>query len=108
MVKPSCHSCVFAYWNPGQWLRSLSSGWPCRPACANHPDTPGLMREIPPGGVCRNYRAKPANPDLADGTVKQIPPGGGQYAYVDAADYEWLSQYKWSISNGYAARQEKG
>lgn len=63
--------------------------------------------ETPYGGVCRNYRAKPANPDPADGTVRQIPLGGGQYAYVDAADYEWLSQHKWNVSGGYAARREK-
>jgi hypothetical protein len=43
-----------------------------------------------------------------DGTVKRIPLAGGLYAYVDAADYEWLSQYKWGVYNGYAARQESG
>jgi hypothetical protein len=66
------------------------------------------MRELPPGGVCRNYRAKPAAPDSADGAVKQIPLAGGLYAYVDAADYEWLNQYRWGVYNGYAARQENG
>jgi hypothetical protein len=107
MVQPSCHTCVFAFWNPSQWLRSLGSGFPSRPACANHPDTPGVMREIPPGGVCRNYRAKPAIPNPADDTVKRIPLSGGLYAYVDAGDYEWLSQYKWGVCSGYAARYEK-
>jgi hypothetical protein len=30
------------------------------------------------------------------------------YAYVDAADYEWLSQYCWYVqAGGYAARREK-
>jgi len=108
MVKPSCHTCVFAFWNPGLWMRTLWSGFPARPVCANHPDTPGLMRETPPGEVCRNYRAKPATPNPADETVKRIPLAGGLYAYVDATDYEWLSQYKWVVSNGYAARREKG
>jgi hypothetical protein len=80
---------------------------PGRPLCANHPDAPGVMRESPPGGVCRNYRAKPAAPDLADGTVKRIPLAGGLYAYVDTADYEWLNQYKWQLSSsGYAVRRE--
>jgi hypothetical protein len=107
MVKPSCHTCVFAYWDRGLWLRSLGLGWPGRPVCANHPDAPGVMREIPPGGVCRNYRAKPAAPNLADETVKRIPLAGGLYAYVDAADYEWLSRYKWGVRSGYAARYKK-
>lgn len=31
----------------------------------------------------------------------------GSYVYVDAADYEWLSQWKWyTTSGGYAARRE--
>jgi len=108
MVKPTCHTCVFAYWDKGLWLRTLWSGFACRPACANHPDTPGLMREIPPGKVCRNYRARPPSPDPADETVKRIPLSGGLYAYVDAADYERLSRHKWRVCAGYAARYEKG
>jgi hypothetical protein len=108
MAKASCHSCVYAFWDKGKWLRGLGLGMPDRPVCANHPDTPGLMREIPPGGVCRNYRAKPKDPDLADGTVKRIPLAGGLYAYVDAADFESLSKYNWSLCSGYASRMEKG
>ena len=33
--------------------------------------------------------------------------GDGCYAYVDAADYEWLSQWNWHLDSGYAARYEK-
>jgi hypothetical protein len=108
MVNRSCTTCVYAWWEPGQWLASLSSGFPSRPVCANHPDSPGLMKTVPFGGPCRNYRAKPTAPDLADGTVKRIPLSDGVYAYVDAADYEWLSKYTWHLANGYAARREKG
>jgi len=108
MAKASCYSCVYAFWDRGKWLRGLGLGMPDRPVCANHPDTPGLMREIPPGGVCRNYRAKPKDPDLADGTVKRIPVAGGLYAYVDAADFESLSRHAWGLDSGYAARMEKG
>jgi hypothetical protein len=106
MVNRSCTTCVYAWWEPGQWLASLPLGFPSRPACANHPDSPGRMRAVPFGGPCRNYRAKPAAPDLADGTVKRIPLGDGQYTYVDAADYESLSKYTWHLANGYAARRE--
>jgi len=60
---------------------------------------------VPHGGPCRNYRAKPARPK---GDVRQIPLGDGMYAYVDAADYEELSRYKWCVRGGYAARRENG
>lgn len=59
-----------------------------------------------PSRACRDYRPKPATPE---GDVKRIPLTGGLYAYVDAADYEWLSRYNWHAYNdGYAARHEKG
>ena len=32
--------------------------------------------------------------------------GDGFCAYVDAADYEWLSQFHWHMDNGYAIRRE--
>ena len=108
MGKASCYSCVYSFWEKGKWIWGLGLGMPYRPVCANHPDAPGLMREIPPGGVCRNYRAKLKDLDLADGTVKRIPLAGGLYAYVDAADFESLNKYNWGVRNGYAARSEKG
>jgi hypothetical protein len=60
---------------------------------------------VPAGGVCRNYRTKAATPK---GQVKQIPVGDGLCAYVDAADYEWLSQWTWGLHNGYASRYKNG
>jgi hypothetical protein len=107
MSEPSCHACVFAWWDPGQWLANLTGFFGARPVCANQPEAPARMR-IVPLDVCRNYRAKPPTPDLSDGTVKTIPVAGGYYAYVDAADYEWLSRYKWCLTSGkYAARYDK-
>ncbi|MBN2133457.1 MAG: HNH endonuclease, partial [Sedimentisphaerales bacterium] len=50
-------------------------------------------------------RRKP--PDPAEG-AKRIPLSDGLYAYVDAADYEWLSRYTWYLQNGYPARRAKG
>jgi len=105
MVNRSCTTCVYAWWEPGQWMAGLALGFPSRPVCANHPDSPGRMTAVPYGGPCRNYRAKPATPE---GDVKRIPLAGGLYAYVDAADYEWLNKYRWSFCNGYAARYAKG
>jgi hypothetical protein len=108
MAKQTCYSCVYAYWDKCQALIGLSFGFPSRPVCANQPDCPGQQRPVPPGGVCRNYRARPETPDLADGTVKRIPLTGGLFVYVDATDYEWLSPYTWSCHGGYAARHVKG
>jgi len=106
MTKASCHNCVYACWDLGQAMQSSSSGWPSRPVCANHADAPGRLQPTPLGRVCRNYRARPATPE---GDVKRIPLTGGFYAYVDAADYEWLSKYSWRVfSGGYAMRCEKG
>lgn len=40
---------------------------------------------------------------------RQIPLSRGLSATVDAADYAWLSQWKWSAgSDGYAVREERG
>ena len=104
MTKPSCHNCLYAYWDPGLWLSTLWSGFPTRPACANHPDSLGRMAPVPAGGVCRNYRPRPPEPDKA---AKRIPLSDGFYTYVDAADYESLSKHSWYLANGYAARREK-
>ncbi len=109
MAQPTCHSCVYAYWDRGLWLRTLASGFPARPFCANHPDSLGREREVPYGDVCRNYRPRPKTPDLADGTVKRIPITGGFIAYVDAADYPQISRWRWHMeSGGYAMRTENG
>jgi hypothetical protein len=104
MVNRSCTTCVYAWWDQGHWLTSLSTGFPSRPVCANHPDSLGRMRPVSFGTPCRNYRPKLPEPE---GGVKRIPLGGGLYAYVDAADYEWLSQWAWHVIGGYAGRYEK-
>jgi len=72
--------------------------------CANHPDTPGIMREVS-GRLCRNYRPKPPEPG-AD--ARRIVLTNGMVAYVDAADYEEISKHSWRlVSGGYAGRYEK-
>lgn len=106
MARECCHNCLYAWWDICQMMQSFTSGFPHRPACANHPDSLGRMRLVRIGsGVCRNYRRRPADP--AKG-AKRIPVSDGLYAYVDVADYEWLSQWTWHLINGYAARWEKG
>ncbi len=100
--QASCHSCVYAHWDRCLWMRSLGTGWPAWPTCGNHPDSYGRMKECPHTRVCRNYRARPPVPQ-GEG-VKTIPLGGGLYAYVDAADFEWLNQWTWRVQGGYAVR----
>jgi hypothetical protein len=94
---------VYVNCDPQVWLRCLAAGEMLVPRCANHPQWPGQMHDVT-GVPCRNYRPKPAEP-LGD--IRRIPLGHGQYAIVDAADYEWLNQWKWRVHGGYAMRYEK-
>jgi len=98
----TCFDCVYSYWDRCQIPWCLSVGYPVRPVCGNQPDFPGRMRPCPFGKVCRNYRPRVPTPQ---GDVKQIPLGEGFFAYVDAADFEWLNQWTWHVRGGYAARR---
>jgi hypothetical protein len=106
MAERTCHNCVYSWCDPCAWLRVLWAGEPIVPQCANHPLWSGQLHDVP-GVPCRNYRPKPAEPKGDD--VRWIPLGDGRYAYVDAADYEWLRQWTWhAYPDGYAARNENG
>ncbi len=104
MAVHTCYNCVYGYCDPEVWLRDAYFGEPLLVQCANHPWWPGRMHDVS-GVPCRNYRPKPKLP--GGDAVRLIPLGDGFYAYVDAADYEWLSRYRWFLHNGYAGRREK-
>jgi hypothetical protein len=104
-MAETCYNCVYSHWDRNQAMWTMSVGVPTRPTCANHPESFGRMKECPLGRVCRNFRPRPPTP--TGETVKTIPLGGGYYAYVDAADYEWLSQWTWGLQGGYAMRLER-
>jgi len=105
MAGPCCHNCIYSVCDPELWLRLMWAGEPILPRCANHPQWPGQMHEVP-GVPCRNYRRKPLVPQ---GEVRLIPLAEGSYTYVDAADYQWLSRWRWhTTSGGYPARAGKG
>ncbi len=105
MSGPNCHNCIYSVCDPELWLRLMWAGELILPRCANHPQWPAQLHDVP-GVPCKNYRRKPAVPQ---GDVRLIPLTDGLYAYVDAADYEWLSKWNWHItSGGYPARTEKG
>jgi hypothetical protein len=102
----TCHTCIYAHWDKGLWVRTMTLGFPARPMCANQTDSFGRMKECPTGPACRNYRPRPPTPTGEN--VKMIPLTKGFYAYVDAADFEWLNQWHWYVYNGYAGRREHG
>jgi len=96
---------VYSVCDPGLWLRQLCLNESIVPRCANHPWWPGRLHDVS-GVPCRNYRPRPPAPQGDE--VRMIPLDEGFYAYVDAADYEWLSQWKWHAAGGYAVRSGKG
>jgi len=105
MAGANCYNCIYSVCDPELWLRLMWMDEPILPRCANHPWWPGQLHEVP-GVPCRNYRPKPKTPE---GDVRLIPLTEGFYAYVDASDYEWLSQWNWHIaSGGYPARSGPG
>jgi len=115
----TCYDCVYAQWDKGLWLRQLAGCWPSLPMCTIHPDAPGTLRQVPPGGPCQHFRPKwkpPLRldpPEPPNDEIRYIALTKGKLATVDAADYEWLSQYKWCVTSTpegrpYAYRKDKG
>jgi hypothetical protein len=60
------------------------------PACTEPP--------LLPSKTDRVRRALSVVPEKGTPTVKEIVLSGGQVALVDDADFEWLNQWKWSLS----------
>jgi hypothetical protein len=99
-----CHNCSYSYWDREVAVRCMGAGIMDWPGCANQPGAYGRMQRVPGRGMCLNYRGRPPEPV---GDIRQIPLDNGFYAYVDAADYEWLNRWIWSTRGGYAIRLEK-
>jgi hypothetical protein len=111
-----CQLCAYAC-PPPEGRRRLDSlaGLPTFLICTNHPDSPGRMRQVVPTEKCRNFKAARWRPPRLkspkrmpapttcepNGKVRHIPVGHGLFATVDAADYKWLSKYRWSACNSY-------
>ena len=121
MDKRCCGNCAYATRLWGRWLRIIMAGWSGLRICFNSDQSPGRMQEVYPTGSCRNFRPRPveqhrakrrdhsSNVPRPKEDTRLIPLGHGVFAIVDAADYEWLSQYKWSLYGpGYAARHAHG
>jgi hypothetical protein len=103
MARHKCHECIYAGRPPAaRSLISLNAGWPAMLACVNHPEAPGELRDVlPSADACRNFRLRPeppvrlAPPPPPKKGLRYIALTKGKFALVDAADYEWLSQYRW-------------
>ena len=104
MGKRSCENCTYATRLWGRWLRIIMAGWSGLRVCFNSTQSPGRMQEVYPTGSCRNFcprraapfRAEP--PEPPDDSIRYIPLTKGQFAIVDAEDYDRLSRYKWCVS----------
>ena len=105
--------CASRVWNgrPDEWV------------CANHPDHAGQLTLVASGGGgawdagqrCRSFRFRPVTggtpAQVGGDQIRYISLTGGLSAIVDAADYEWLSKYRWRITwanSGYVYSTMKG
>jgi hypothetical protein len=101
MAKGKCVNCIYSGCEPTLWLKNLTICWPATRTCINHPDAPGEMKQVMPSETCRNFRERPQPPVRLDAPappkegLRYIALTKGKFATVDAADYEWLSQFRW-------------
>ena len=105
-----CRDCAFA--NPLQYDRRILR------ICVNTPKAQGMLAIVDPSGVCPRFREPPAEvvrgipPECEDKDIRYISLTRGQFAVVDAADFEWLTKYRWhALWSGdifYASRKEHG
>ena len=114
----SCCDCAYAHWNENRCMMPPLGSWTASLICANWAASPGHLREVTVSEPCANFRPRhkapvwTTVPDPADDEVRYIPLTKGLFATVDAADYEALSQYKWTAlvtgEKVYAIRNHKG
>ena len=120
MGKRRCASCAYLL-HPVRVhaLRETVEPQLILPLCLNHTETPGEVREVHPCACCRNFEARPEPslrtepPEPPSPDIKYIPLNWGQFAIVDAADFDWLNRYTWRLTDGhagiyYAGRCERG
>lgn len=108
MCERMCLNCVHLLWPRRlEDFRRIIGRQVMLPLCCHHSDMPGVLREVHPAQCCRHFLAKrvwskrvetlpePPSPD-----IKYIPLNHERFAIVDAADYEWLSKYRWFAKGG--------
>lgn len=110
VAERTCAHCVYGLACPG--------GEPEQVTCVNHVESPGRLHPVVGGGSCRNFRPRRRTPvrieppEPPSDEIRYIALTRGKFAIVDAADYEWLSRYKWTANckgdKCYAYRRDKG
>ena len=118
MAKNRCRDCAYCGGQPTLWAKGLTLAWPLTLTCVNHPDAPGEMVQVMPSDTCRNFRlrreqaARCVPPEHPDSGLRYIPLTKNKFAIVDAADYEWLSGFRWHATcargRSYAATVQGG
>jgi hypothetical protein len=76
--------------------------------CANYPGHEGDLSHVTSGAEvtgCRRFYGRrggsgDTRPAVLDGNVRYISLGDGKSVMVDAADFEWLSRYRWRTTGG--------
>lgn len=118
--KRCCQNCAYATLPGGKWFRLILSQFAGLLICANSAEAPGQLRGVPGSGTCPNFRAKrpltvqtaPPPPQPPDGTFFYIALTQGEYAMVDAEDFERVNRHKWCLSRCrghlYAQRRYRG
>ena len=118
-MNPICLHCVYLTQPvPLEGLRTLAPLPIIYPLCAHHAANPGTIREVHPAETCANFRARRRPPERLtapehpDPDARYIALTQRHFAIVDAADYEWLSKYRWFVKGKkgkyYAGRSERG
>jgi len=89
----ACKNCVYAVEVGGKDRKVL--------ICTNKEGSGGELSVAETRGWCRNFQSRKKKAQRVrtnqpeGGEIRFIPLTKGKVAIVDAADYEWLSKYKW-------------
>lgn len=96
-MKPKkCQNCLYAVKAIGRDDSVL--------VCINKPGSAGKLFLAEPEGLCRNYHTRRIFTPRTDAhqpendEIRFIPLTKNKVAIVDAADYQWLSKYKWNAA----------
>jgi HNH endonuclease len=102
VAEQTCAHCAYGLADPNGSVETVT--------CVNHVEAPGQLHPVEASGTCRNFRARRRTPlrleppDPPSDDVRYIALTQGKFALVDAADYKWLSRYKWFVSKGHGGK----
>jgi hypothetical protein len=97
-MRRDCGHCALA--------TTVRNGRPDELVCASVAGYEGVLSRVEAGEGCRCFKAKPTPPlrleppEPPNDEIRYIPLTRGLFAIVDAADYDWLSGFKWRATTG--------